>query len=64
MLIFNPKAPKGQRVRFFKDWNANAIGQLHQRRINHVSPDQVWIQTLAFEGRLTSEAFARKGARD
>lgn len=37
-------AAKGS-VSFIRDWHPQFIGRSYTPRINHVAPDQIWIQT-------------------
>lgn len=46
--LFTPSgkrtAAKGS-VSFIRDWHPQFIGRSYTPRINHVAPDQVWLQT-------------------
>ena len=45
-------------VKFVRDWHPQFIGRSYTKRINHVSPDQVWIQTLTRSFRCETPAQA------
>lgn len=49
-------------VRFVRDWHPQFLGRSYIKKVNHVSTDQVWIQTIARPFRCETPAQAHHPA--